>query len=62
MTLPYYAILTSFQPKVVDEDMLRKAFKGYGVIERVRIVRDEKKRSRRYGFIVFERERDMKGK
>jgi U1 small nuclear ribonucleoprotein len=33
----------------------------YGAIERVRIVRDQKDKSRGYAFIVYERERDMKG-
>jgi U1 small nuclear ribonucleoprotein len=33
----------------------------YGTIERVRIVKDKKGRSRGYAFIVYERERDMKG-
>jgi U1 small nuclear ribonucleoprotein len=33
----------------------------YGAIERIRIVRDKKGKSTGYAFIVFERERDMKG-
>lgn len=33
----------------------------YGAIERVRIVRDKQDKSRGYAFIVYERERDMKG-
>lgn len=33
----------------------------YGTIERVRIVKDSKGRSCGYAFIVYERERDMKG-
>ena len=32
----------------------------YGKIERIRIVRDKKGKSKSYAFIVFERERDMK--
>jgi U1 small nuclear ribonucleoprotein len=34
----------------------------YGAIERIRIVKDRKGKSRSYAFIVYERERDMKGK
>lgn len=33
----------------------------YGAIERVRIVRNKKDKSRGYAFVVYERERDMKG-
>ena len=33
----------------------------YGKIERIRIVRDKKGKSKSYAFIVYERERDMKG-
>ena len=40
---------------------MRREFEGYGTIERVRIVRDKKGRSRGYAFVVYERERDMKG-
>jgi len=62
--------LTSFRPftdlkseqhKSATETDLRREFEGYGTIERVRIVRDKKGRSRGYAFIVYERERDMKG-
>lgn len=50
-----------FQHKSAKETDLRREFEGYGTIERVRIVRDKKGRSRGYAFIVYERERDMKG-
>jgi U1 small nuclear ribonucleoprotein len=33
----------------------------FGTIERVRIVKDAKNRGRGYAFVVYERERDMKG-
>jgi hypothetical protein len=33
----------------------------YGAIERIRIVKDKKGKSTGYAFVVFERERDMKG-
>jgi len=34
----------------------------YGAIERIRIVKDRNGKSKSYAFIVYERERDMKGK
>lgn len=48
-----------------DSDLERE-FSRFGPIERIRIVKDEvsgksKKGSRGYAFIVYERERDMKG-
>ena len=58
----YSNIQTSSQHKGATESDLRREFEGFGSIERVRIVRDKKGRSRGYAFIVFERERDMKGK
>lgn len=55
------------------ESDLEREFGRFGPIERIRIVKDEtetatvdgggnKKKSRGYAFIVFEREKDMKGK
>lgn len=52
---------TILQHKSATESDLRRDFESYGTIERVRIVRDKKGRSRGYAFIVYERERDMKG-
>ena len=49
------------QHKNATENDLRREFESFGSIERVRIVRDKNSRSRGYAFIVFERERDMKG-
>lgn len=49
------------QHKSATDSDLRREFEGFGSIERVRIVRDKKGRGRGYAFIVFERERDMKG-
>lgn len=51
----------------VKEQDLEREFGRFGPIERIRIVKDEstskpKKAHRGYAFIVFERERDMKGK
>lgn len=46
------------------EGDLEREFGRFGPIERIRIVRDEtsdKKKSRGYAFIVFEREKDLKG-
>ena len=54
----------SFDAKEQD---LEREFGRFGPIERIRIVKDEvsgktKKAHRGYAFIVYERERDMKGK
>jgi U1 small nuclear ribonucleoprotein 70kDa len=50
----------------VKEQDLEREFGRFGPIERIRIVKDEstskpKKSHRGYAFIVYERERDMKG-
>lgn len=48
--------------EVVEND-LEKEFSRFGPIERIRVVREqETNKSRGYAFIVFERERDLKGK
>lgn len=49
------------QSKKVTEDDLRREFEIYGNIERIRLVLDRKGKSKSYAFIVYERERDMKG-
>ncbi|KAJ8509144.1 hypothetical protein ONZ45_g8639 [Pleurotus djamor] len=58
---PYKTLFISRLNKTATENDLRREFETYGTIERVRIVRDKKGRSRGYAFIVYERERDMKG-
>ncbi|PBL03837.1 hypothetical protein ARMGADRAFT_912112 [Armillaria gallica] len=58
---PYKTLFISRLHKSANENDLRREFEGYGTIERVRIVRDKKSRSRGYAFVVYERERDMKG-
>ncbi|KAF8736583.1 hypothetical protein AX14_014319 [Amanita brunnescens Koide BX004] len=57
---PYKTLFISRLHKSATETDLRRDFEGYGTIERVRVVRDKKGRSRGYAFIVYERERDMK--
>ena len=54
-------LISQAQHKNASENDLRREFETFGTIERVRIVRDKKNRSRGYAFIVYERERDMKG-
>lgn len=44
---------------VTDED-LKDEFEYYGPVNKVRIVRDKKEKSRGYGFIEFESSRDLK--
>ncbi|KAK7454540.1 hypothetical protein VKT23_011294 [Stygiomarasmius scandens] len=57
---PYKTLFISRLNKGATENDLRREFETYGTIERVRIVRDKRGRSRGYAFIVYERERDMK--
>ncbi|KAH9925535.1 uncharacterized protein B0H18DRAFT_1085236 [Fomitopsis serialis] len=57
---PYKTLFIARLHKNATDSDLRREFEGYGSIERVRIVRDKKGRSRGFAFIVFERERDMK--
>jgi len=49
------------QSKKATESDVRREFELYGNIESLTIVRDEKGRNRGYCFIVYEREKDMKG-
>ncbi|KAI0309017.1 hypothetical protein OF83DRAFT_1037915, partial [Amylostereum chailletii] len=58
---PYKTLFISRLHKNATESDIRREFETYGTIERVRIVRDKKARSRGYAFVVYERERDMKG-
>ncbi|KAJ7573859.1 hypothetical protein C8J56DRAFT_980649 [Mycena floridula] len=58
---PYKTLFLSRLHKSATENDLRREFETYGTIERVRIVRDKKGKSRGYAFVVYERERDMKG-
>ncbi|KAK7686137.1 hypothetical protein QCA50_010949 [Cerrena zonata] len=57
---PYKTLFISRLHKAATEADLTREFEQYGTIERTRIVRDKKGRSRSYAFLVFERERDMK--
>ncbi|OCH94899.1 hypothetical protein OBBRIDRAFT_721809 [Obba rivulosa] len=58
---PYKTLFVAHLPKHATENDVRREFERFGSLERVRIVRDKKGRSRKYAFVVFERERDMKG-
>ena len=58
----YPTLISQAQHKNATENDLRREFETFGTIERVRIVRDKKNRGRGYAFIVYERERDMKGR
>lgn len=50
------------QPKKVTETDLQREFEMFGAIDHIKIVRNKKNgNSRGYAFIVYERERDMKG-
>ncbi|WVQ99301.1 hypothetical protein IAU59_006433 [Kwoniella sp. CBS 9459] len=57
---PYKTLFISRLSKKATEVDLRREFEMYGAIERIRIVKDRKGKSKSYAFIVYERERDMK--
>ncbi|KAG9005086.1 hypothetical protein FRB95_003724 [Tulasnella sp. JGI-2019a] len=57
---PYKTLFISKLSKKATDHDIRREFEHYGQIERLRIVRDPKGRSRGYAFIVYEREKDMK--
>ena len=49
------------QPKKATENDLRREFEMFGPVARINIVKNKNGNSRGYAFIVYERERDMKG-
>ncbi|WRT66221.1 uncharacterized protein IL334_003174 [Kwoniella shivajii] len=57
---PYKTLFISRLSKKATEVDLRREFEMYGAIEKIRIVKDRKGKSKSYAFIVYERERDMK--
>lgn len=59
---PYKTLFISRLSKNATDNDVRRHFEQFGPLERVRVVRDKKNRSRGYAFLVYERERDMKGK
>lgn len=59
---PYKTLFISRLSKEATEEDLRREFAMYGHIDKLRIVRDPKTgKSRGYAFILYEREKDMKG-
>lgn len=58
---PYKTLFVSRIPKEITESELRREFDIYGPLERLRLIKDKDGNSRGYAFIVYERERDMKG-
>ncbi|KAF2432428.1 hypothetical protein EJ08DRAFT_695538 [Tothia fuscella] len=58
----YKTLFVSRLDYSVDEKDLRAAFQSYGPIDSIRIVKNsDNGKARGYAFIVFEREKDMKG-
>ncbi|TIB38177.1 hypothetical protein E3P86_01787 [Wallemia ichthyophaga] len=58
---PFKTLFIARLTAETNESDLRKEFEVYGPVERVRIVRHKDTgNSRRYAFIIFEKERDMK--
>ncbi|CEQ41133.1 SPOSA6832_02825, partial [Sporobolomyces salmonicolor] len=59
---PYKTLFVGRLPLDVTEKELLREFEIYGPLERVRLVTDPKTgKSKGYAFLVYERERDMKG-
>jgi U1 small nuclear ribonucleoprotein len=62
---PYRTLFISRLSFAATEEDLRREFNMYGPIERIRLVREKtgkkKGKSRGYAFILYEREKDMKG-
>ena len=58
---PYKTLFVARLPFAYTEDDLRREFESYGPLERVRVIADKDGKSRGYAFIVYEREKDMKG-
>lgn len=58
---PYKTLFVGRLPHSVTEADLRKEFGVYGALERVRVVQNKDGKSRGYAFLVFDREKDMKG-
>jgi len=57
---PYKTLFVSRLSRDTTEDDLREVFDRYGPIEKLTLVRDNEGKSRRYAFILYEREKDMK--
>jgi len=58
---PYKTLFVGRLPYAITEEDLIREFKVYGTIERIRLVTNKDGKSRGYAFVVYERERDMKG-
>lgn len=57
---PYKTLFVSRLPFETTTEALQGLFAKYGVVARARVVEDKKGKSRGYGFVVFERERDAR--
>lgn len=58
---PFTTLFLSRLDYSVTEKDLQEKFERYGPIARIRIVADRNGKSRGYAFIVYEKERDMRG-
>lgn len=58
---PFTTLFLSRLDYAVTEKDLQKEFEMYGPISRIRVVTDKKGKSRGYAFVVYEKERDMRG-
>jgi U1 small nuclear ribonucleoprotein 70kDa len=56
----YKTLIVSRLPYEITEPALRREFEVYGTVRRVRLIYDLEGKPRGYGFVEFERERDMR--
>ncbi len=56
----YKTLVVGRLPYELSEPALRREFEAYGPVNRVRIIYDREGKSRGYGFVEFEKERDMR--
>lgn len=58
---PFTTLFLSRLDYAVTEKDLQREFEMYGPITRIRVVTDKMGKSRGYAFVVYEKERDMRG-
>lgn len=56
----YKTLIVCRLPYEISEPALRREFEVYGTVRRVRLIYDLEGKPRGYGFVEFERERDMR--
>jgi len=57
---PYKTLFVARMAYDTTEHKLRKEFEHYGAIHKIRVVQDQEGKPKGYGFVEFEREKDMR--